>query len=166
MNRNPIFGQQQMFAAFGRSMMIAMCPALRSVNGGGVTSSDRLQSERYLISITCKSDANIAARIAAMDPNKEVFERLKAIHGEVISAGTSGDDANNIASNLVAVKFQPAATSIMNMESQVKKLPSSMEIRDIKSLCARLYKFPVRYPILCSILLYKFCYVWRLSTFG
>ncbi|KEP65424.1 UNVERIFIED_CONTAM: CAP-Gly domain-containing protein [Hammondia hammondi] len=74
----------------------------------------------------------------------ELLDRLTQIHGDFSLETTQGEGgALVLASSLVSILLQPDAASIFDKPAVKKRIPKSMRVRDLKTLCMRLFGLPV-----------------------
>ncbi|CEL92844.1 unnamed protein product [Vitrella brassicaformis CCMP3155] len=143
LQHNPIIEDaKQGGLRLARQLLIAMLPQLRSLNGGEVDSRERTSAERYFLSLAVQGHP----AVKQLDPQERggVNEkRLREIHGEVLVVSSASGQPQTIAQTLISVTLEAGASSIIHKPPITKKLPSTLLVRDLKTLCARLFGLPV-----------------------
>lgn len=119
-----------------RQLFIALLPQLVFINGSQISPIERTNSERVFLAMA----AGNTEVFLAVDPNSTHRTRLELKHGRGIDAHSSGvEQQAPLASQLVKVKFQPDGRHAHKAPVE-RKIPMSMEIREVKALCKRLFK--------------------------
>nr|CEL65654.1 TPA: Hypothtetical protein, related [Neospora caninum Liverpool] len=146
-----------------RQVMISLFPSLKVLSGGTISRADRSAAERYTLSLLhrIKRQGEVSLPIPpglvaalqspnqAADRNSSAYEalldRLTETHGDFSLGETAQGEGGAVvlASSLVDVLLQPDAAVIFDKPPVKKRVPKSMRVRDLKTLCMRLFGLPV-----------------------
>lgn len=123
-----------------RQVLIAIFPQLCVLNGSEVTDNERLNAERYYIRMAY-SGSQIFQSVN--DPEGLALshsQRLEQIHGTREEETSDKHKLHSMASRMVRITLIPDADSDSYMKPPVtRSLPVTMSVRDLKSLCSRLF---------------------------
>ncbi|PFH34817.1 CAP-Gly domain-containing protein [Besnoitia besnoiti] len=149
-----------------RQVMIALFPNLKVLSGGTVSKADRCAAERYTLSLLHRiRRANEEGEFSALpvplglvevlrppaqgvdqtcSVHEALLDRLTKAHGDFSLGGEFCRGGGAVlASMLIEVFLQPDAAAIFHKLPVKKRVPKSMRVRDLKTLCMRLFGLPV-----------------------
>ncbi|KYK69020.1 CAP-Gly domain-containing protein [Toxoplasma gondii TgCatPRC2] len=146
-----------------RQVVISLFPCLEVLSGGTISKADRAAAEKYTLSLlhrirrtenenSLPIPASLIEALQLPTPGEEhnnsafdeLLDRLTQIHGDFSLATTQGEGgAAVLASSLIGILLQPDAASIFDKPAVKKRIPKSMRVRDLKTLCMRLFGLPV-----------------------
>lgn len=123
-----------------RQVLIAIFPELKVLNGSDVTVNERINAERYYLTLASANGNIFSCTNHPEGLQRSHRERLELIHGNRDDSGQSKLTAQNLASRMIRVVLVPDGDSESYTKDQIaRQLPSTTSVRDVKSLCSRLF---------------------------
>lgn len=117
-----------------RSHAIARLPTLTSLNGAAVRAQERQDSERYYLRQYAED---------ARERERPLYEELRRRHGDLTHLGKmERGGMETLESAMVVMKLLSVAKASAGREV-TKKLPLSISVLSLKSLCSKLFAVPV-----------------------
>jgi len=142
--RNPITEGEGAIASpqLLRQVLIALMPTLLRLNSSEVAVKERTAAERYFLSLV-QQNSPIVTALGESYSIAGHIERLRGIHGEVITGAVSEEaqaTRNALVHSLVSVTLRPIGAAILDQPAVTKRLPQTMQVADVKKLAGSIFK--------------------------
>ncbi|CAI7717697.1 cytoskeleton associated protein, putative [Plasmodium vivax] len=124
-----------------RFVFVAILPMLKTLNRSHINKSERINSERFFISLYQKDDVVRVFNEPVLGCRHS--DRLECLHYEALQDQPSADAAKGMQSNLINITIIPEFLNSKKYEIVKKKVNKHMNIKDLKYLCSRLYSVPL-----------------------
>jgi len=128
-----------------RSLLIARLSRISFLNSSPVTEKERIDAERkYIRSVGRElllfaNTENEERRIRLLAENPR-FEELIAKHKDSMIALGASNEGSILANDTINIKIISMAASSCMMEPVQKRLPCSLKVNRLKSMCARIFE--------------------------
>ena len=149
-----------------RSTAIARLPTLEYFNASRITDRERVEAERRYVSTVSRElllissgailaaekdengedngdDAKQAQMIAKHPQFQLLLEKHKEMMTTVSNAGSESSNRGNIGEEIINVTIRSMAASSCDMEPLRKRLPRSLKIGRIKTMCAKYFRVDI-----------------------
>ncbi|KJP89335.1 hypothetical protein AK88_01001 [Plasmodium fragile] len=124
-----------------RFIFVAILPMLETMNRSYINNSERVNSERFFISLYQKDDVVRVFNEPVLGCRHS--DRLEFLHYEALQDQTGVEAAKGMQSNLINITIIPEFINSKKYEIVKKKVNKHMNIKDLKYLCSRLYSVPL-----------------------
>ncbi|KAK1443745.1 hypothetical protein BgAZ_206210 [Babesia gibsoni] len=123
-----------------RQVLIAIFPRLEILNGSYISKGERLNAERYYLRLATV-EKQIFAKVnhpkGLAEPHSR---RLEQIHGRRETGEEKGSSAYHLDARMIQVTMIPDGNYDNDrIEPISRRLPPSTSVRDLKSLCSKLF---------------------------
>eukprot|EP00922_Rhytidocystis_sp_ex-Travisia-forbesii_P035996 GHVS01053410.1.p1 GENE.GHVS01053410.1~~GHVS01053410.1.p1 ORF type:complete len:278 (+),score=34.60 GHVS01053410.1:378-1211(+) len=149
---------RQAICYFNRQMLIALLPQLTTLNGGPVVGVERTNGERYFLSLAAQyhpvvlsllqlknvieAGIDMADKSTSQIVEHPIIQRLARKHGSISPTAPTAVAPLTLQSSLIEITLKPDCSSGCSRGAVVKKLPSTMTVKDLRLLCSRLFGVP------------------------
>ncbi|ANQ05697.1 Uncharacterized protein PCOAH_00000740 [Plasmodium coatneyi] len=124
-----------------RFIFVAILPMLQTLNRSYINKSERINSERFFISLYQKDDVVRVFNEPVLGCRHS--DRLECLHYEALQDQPSAETSKGMQSNLINITIIPEFINSKKYEIVKKKVNKHMNIKDLKYLCSRLYSVPL-----------------------